>query len=329
MTPTTPAFPRRSIAVGILLTAAVLGVGVWTGALLSLFLVAWWLRIAVLVRGYIAAGHAAERALVEANATLEERVRQRSRELEMLHAQLLAKEKMSSLGILAAGVAHEINNPMSFVTGNVSGLVKDLTRLRDLPPVLVEYVEDILPATLDGIARVNTIVSDLRRFARGETEDMVRYDLNREVSTALRIVHNQIKHRCRTETNLGELPPLQGKPNQMMQVIVNLVMNAAQAIEDQGVIRITTRMEEDHVLLSVKDDGIGMTPETVSKLFQPFFTTKAVGQGTGLGLSVVHGIVRSHEGTIEVSSQPGQGSEFRIRLPVGSEVSARLPTAAA
>jgi two-component system NtrC family sensor kinase len=242
------------------------------------------------------------------------RLEQAHEEMRRMHAHALEQEKLSSLGMMAAGVAHEINNPMSFVASNVNLLLKDLKELPGLTEPLREHVEEVLPATLEGIKRVNAIVADLRRFARGDPEAFVEYDLNAEVQMALRIAHNQLRH-CQVECDLGEVGPVVGRPRQMAQVLVNLLVNAGQATAEQGQVRITTRREGEWVRIEVRDTGTGMTPETQRKLFQPFFTTKPPGMGTGLGLAVVHGIVTAHGGRIEVESQLGKGSCFTLHLP--------------
>ena len=242
------------------------------------------------------------------------------RELKGFHERAVAQEKLAGLGLLAAGIAHEINNPMGYVTSNVSALADDIRRLPSDPALLEEYAAEVLPSTLNGIERVDAIVTDLRRFARGDLEHAVAFDLNAEVSAALRIVQNQLKYHCTVEVALGTLPMLSGRPQQMAQVIVNLLVNAGKAmpLERQGRLCVSTQVVGGEVLLTVKDDGAGMSPATMQKLFQPFFTTKAVGDGMGLGLSVVHGIVKAHGGHIEVSSELGKGSSFAVHLPVGS-----------
>jgi signal transduction histidine kinase len=236
-------------------------------------------------------------------------------ELQQMHQRALEQERLSSLGMLAAGVAHEINNPMSFVTSNVNAMLRDMRDERNLSEVMKEYVDDVLPATLDGIKRVNTIVADLRRFARGDPEAHTGYDFDTEVETALRIAHGQLGH-VRVETDLGGVGHAVGRPRQIVQMLVNLLVNAGQATASGGRVRITTRRDSDCVRVEVRDTGTGMSEETKRHLFEPFFTTKPAGEGTGLGLSVVHGIVKSHGGRIEVESEPGQGTCFTIRLPL-------------
>ncbi|KFE67604.1 sensor histidine kinase [Hyalangium minutum] len=239
-------------------------------------------------------------------------------ELAQAHERAREQDRLSSLGMLAAGVAHEINNPLAYVKSNVNSLYRDLREEKKLSPVLSEYVTEVLPATMEGIQRIATIVSDLRRFARGDPEPLAAYDLNDEIQAALRITHSRIEARCRVVLKLRPLPRMLGRPQQMAQVVVNLLINAAQATSDEGQISLSTRQEGEQVVLVVQDTGQGMTPEVKEKLFQPFFSTKPIGEGTGMGLAVVHGIVSAHGGRIEVESQPGKGSTFTIRLPLAA-----------
>jgi signal transduction histidine kinase len=235
-------------------------------------------------------------------------------ELQQMHQRALAQEKLSSLGMLAAGMAHEINNPMSFVTSNVHTMLRHLQERPALPEDLKEYVDEVLPETLDGVKRVNAIVADLRRFARGDPEAHVEYDLDNEVRTALRLSHGKLNH-CRVETSLGGVGTLLGRPQQLVQVLVNLLVNAGQATPPGGHVCISTHQDGEQVRVVVRDTGVGMSEETQRHLFQPFFTTKPPGEGTGLGLAVVHGIVTAHGGRIEVESAPGQGTCFTVHLP--------------
>lgn len=242
--------------------------------------------------------------------------RENHRRLQQMQEQLVAHEKLSSLGMLAAGVAHEINNPMAFVTSNVRGLVRELKTLPQLPEELREYVDDVLPATLEGILRVNAIVADLRRFARNDLETPVEFDLNSEVASAIRICQGQVRDRCLLEVDLGNVPPLMGRPRQVGQVIINLILNAVHALpSEQGVVKVRTRAELDEVLVEVSDNGVGMSKEVLRHVFQPFFTTKPVGEGAGLGLAVAYGIVTGHGGRIDIDSEPGKGTRITVRLP--------------
>ncbi len=243
-----------------------------------------------------------------------EQLEQTHQRLEQVHQRALEQEKFSSLGMMAAGVAHEINNPMSFVTSNVNLLLKDLRQQRDLPEPLREYVDEVLPETLEGIKRVNAIVADLRRFARGDPESAVEYDLNQEVRSALRAAQNPLRH-CHVEVELAEVGRLVGRPQQIVQALVNLLINAGQATPAGGKVRLSTRREGEDVRVEIRDTGMGMAPETLRNLFRPFFTTRPHGSGMGMGLAVVHGIVTAHGGRIEVRSQPGAGSTFTLYLP--------------
>ncbi len=250
------------------------------------------------------------------NQTLQQReqLQQAHQQLQQVHERALAHEKFSSLGMMAAGVAHEINNPMSFVTSNVHSLYKELRRQDSLPEALKEYVDEVLPETLDGIRRVNAIVSDLRRFARGDPELHAEYDLNTEAQAALRIAHGQLAH-CQVEVELGAVGTLVGRPQQIVQVLVNLLVNAGQATARGGRVHLSTRREGEGLQVEIRDTGSGMSPETLRNLFQPFFTTKPPGEGMGLGLAVAHGIVQAHGGGIDVESEPGKGTRFTVHLP--------------
>ena len=175
-------------------------------------------------------------------------------------------------------------------------------------------MEDVLPATLDGIKRVNAIVSDLRHFARGDAEVPAEYDLNAQAQAALRIAQGQLNH-VEVEVDLGDVGVVVGRPRQLVQVLVNLLVNAGQAMQSGGSVRLSTRREEDGVRVEIHDTGVGMAPETLRSLFQPFFTTKAPGTGMGLGLAVAHGIITGQGGRIEVQSELGKGSCFTLYLP--------------
>jgi signal transduction histidine kinase len=240
-------------------------------------------------------------------------------ELDRTHQRAREQDRLSSLGTLAAGIAHEINNPLAYVKSNVNILYRDLQAQKELPEELREYVTEVLPATLDGIQRIATIVADLRRFARGEPEQLVEYDLNAEIEAAVRITQGRVQPQCEVEFRLGPLPRMMGRPRQLAQVVINLLINAAQATPREGKIFLSTWQEGDEVVLEVRDTGEGMTPEVMARLFQPFFSTKPIGVGTGMGLAVVHGIVSAHGGRIQVESQPGKGSTFTIRLPLASQ----------
>lgn len=237
-------------------------------------------------------------------------------ELAQAHQRAREQDRLSSLGLLAAGMAHEINNPLSYIKSNIHMLYKDLQATQDRSPELEEYVTEVLPATLEGIQRIASIVSDLRHFARGGPEPMVEYDLNAEVEAALRIAHGQFHSHCDVEVQLGEVPRMVGRPRQISQVVINLLLNAVQAVPPGGKVEVRTYRQGSEAVLMVKDNGVGMGPEIIDKLFQPFFSTKPLGKGTGMGLAVVHGIVSGHGGRIQVESQVKRGSSFTIHLPL-------------
>lgn len=253
--------------------------------------------------------------VLEAQEAQNRRLHEAHHELETMHHRALLQEKLSSLGMLAAGIAHELNNPMSYVTSNINALVEDLPSLAASPGLVEEYRTDILPATLDGLRRINSIVADLRRFARGDPECMVEYDLNAELQAAARIAHSRFAHEGQLRLELGALPGMLGRPRQMTQVFVNLLVNAADAIKDQGAVTVSTELVDGQVRVRISDTGTGMTEQTLKHLFQPFFTTKPPGEGMGLGLAVTHGIIQSHGGSISVDSTPGVGTCFTLVLP--------------
>lgn len=251
-----------------------------------------------------------------------QRVSAQTAELATAHKDLLAmdayaraQEKLAGLGMLAAGIAHQINNPMGVVSSNLNLLVEDLSTAQTLTPALIEHRDAVLPDVLEGVRRVNAIVSDLRRFARTERELPAAFDLREEADAAARILRQKLKPNQTLRCDFPETLPLVGMQRQLGQAMLNLLVNAAQSLGETGeiVIRGTRRPQE--VEIAVSDSGSGMTPETLGKLFQPFFSTREVGQGTGLGLAVAHGIVQAHGGKIAVTSQLGRGSTFTMILP--------------
>ncbi len=252
---------------------------------------------------------------------LEERAKQTAalatahEEMKKLMVHALAQEKLAGLGMLAAGVAHEINNPMGYVTSNLCTLLDDLRAAENLTPELIEQRDEVVLETLDGVRRVNAIVSDLRRFASGERENPVSFDVREEVEAAARIVRSQLKPDQRMLVDFPATLIMFGMPRQIGQVLLNLLVNSVQALSGAGEITARGRTTGTSITIEVSDNGTGMTNDTKTKLFQPFFTTKEIGQGTGLGLSVVHGIIQSHQGTIDVTSELGRGTTFIVTLP--------------
>jgi signal transduction histidine kinase len=263
------------------------------------------------------------------------------RELKLKQAQLIQSEKMASIGQIAAGVAHEINNPIGFVMGNISALQSYATTIRGSltvcaglidggaadPDALasldrgeVAYIADdldgILTESLEGCVRVRDIVENLKGFARMEQSHPRPTDLNACVESTLKIVWNELKYRCQVVKDLQELPPLNCYGGQINQVIMNLLVNAAHAIKTEGTVTVRTRVVDEEIVLSVTDTGVGIPPENIPRLFDPFFTTKEPGKGTGLGLYVCHGIVERHQGHFVVDSVVGQGTTMTVHLPL-------------
>lgn len=272
------------------------------------------------------------------NQSLETKVAEQTRGL-------IQSEKMASLGTLAAGVAHEINNPVGFVKSNVNVLkdyqatVLDSLRLvgmlherddlsadvkclvdnawqNDLD-FIIEDIEPLISETLNGVDRVAKIVSGLKRFAHPSDYVKAAVNINDCLEAAIAVSYNQLKHRATLQTEFGDIPTVLGNESELAQVFVNILVNAAQAIKDKnGNIVVKTWVEDDSVFVEIGDDGVGISPKHLQHLFEPFFTTKKIGEGTGLGLSISHGIVQDHGGSIKVISQVNEGTTFRIALPV-------------
>jgi len=263
--------------------------------------------------------------------------------LEDAHCQLLQSEKLASIGQLAAGVAHEINNPIGFVNSNLGTLstyVNDLLALinvyeqaepalddaaaqariaqarRDADiAYLREDIVSLINESIDGTSRVRRIVQDLRDFSRIGEADWQWTDLHAGIDSTLNVVRNEIKYKADVVREYGTLPQVECLPSQINQVLMNLLVNAAQAIAEHGTITIRTGASDQQVWVAISDTGCGIDHEHLQKIFDPFFTTKPVGKGTGLGLSVSYGIIEKHGGRIEVASERGKGTTFTIWLP--------------
>jgi PAS domain S-box-containing protein len=281
---------------------------------------------------------------------LEERVRQVTRELEARQAQLIQSEKLASLGQMAASIAHEINNPVSYVSSNLSTLESYISVLRRLlgfylrveeelgpqpsAPVaelleqaralreherldeLLRDMDELLSDSREGTTRIREFIQGLKTFVREESDQPQLADLNKGLMMTLRMLRHEFKHKCEVRCELAPLPLLRCFPTQLNQVFMNLLVNAVQALEQRGEIHVTSKQEGEEAVVRITDTGPGMSPETLSRIFTPFFTTKPPGQGTGLGLTICYAIISRHKGRIEVHSELGKGTTFTVRLPM-------------
>lgn len=254
-------------------------------------------------------------------------------EVESTHRQLLQSEKLAAIGQLAAGVAHEINNPVGFVNSNLGTLGKYGQQMIDLLDKCrrgeaaeadfaafdYDYLRGDLPALLqesrDGLERVRRIVADLKDFARIDQSDAEDFDLDRGLESTLNVVWNELKYKATVTREFGKPPPVRCIGAQINQVALNLLVNAGQAIVEHGTITVRSGFNDETVWFEVIDSGCGMSAEVLPHIFEPFYTTRPAGKGTGLGLALAYDIVRKHGGRIEVDSELGRGSRFRVTLP--------------
>ena len=269
-------------------------------------------------------------------------------ELKNAQQQLVQSEKMASLGVLVAGIAHEINNPLNFVSASTQ-LLND--NLNDLLRLLHEYEQAQLPADVQqkieqvkeetdfahamedvqkivkniatGAGRMKQIVQNLRTFSRLDSGEKAPVNIQEGIESTLQILYHEYKNRIDIERTFDDLPAITGSPGKLNQVFMNILHNAIQAMPDKGKITITARQVGDNVRLAFSDTGPGITPENLSHVFDPFFTTKKVGEGTGLGLSISYGIVQDHGGKLWVESHTGQGTTFYVDLPIAGKAPAK------
>jgi signal transduction histidine kinase len=276
-------------------------------------------------------------SLAEKNASIHElaqglelKVQERTRELtaalsekEATQAQLVQSEKMASLGQLVAGIAHEINNPVGYIYANTDHLERYLGKVgeafaagdRKAFDEAREKMERLLASTGEGAKRTKEIVAGLRTFSRKDPSHKQRIDMKESVETALMLLAHELKRGIVVKRAYGTEPMVRANPGELTQVFMNIIINAVQAMGDTGTLIIETGSDGDTAFVAIQDTGPGIPPENLPRLFEPFFTTKEVGKGTGLGLAIAYGIVKAHGGEIRVTSGPGKGAAFQVRLP--------------
>jgi signal transduction histidine kinase len=277
-----------------------------------------------------------------------EELRETYEELKAVQSSLHQREKMASIGQLAAGVAHEINNPVGFIMSNLGTLQKYVKKLKEficiqtaateqLPDekiaalkerakaLQVDFVwtdiDNLISESLDGTKRIQKIVQDLKSFSHVDEAECKISDINAGIESTLNIVWNELKYTATVTKEYGPVPKTYCNLAKLNQVFMNLLLNAVQAIEKQGEIRIKTWERGGWIYVAISDTGCGMPPELKSRIFEPFYTTKEVGKGTGLGLSIAYDIVKKHDGEILVESAPGRGSTFTVKIPLVQEES--------
>ena len=281
------------------------------------------------------------------NAEAYEQINKAHEDIKNAQTKLVESEKMASLGQLTAGIAHEINNPINFISGNVKPLERDIKDIFELVDMydeiksdqsnvedilknvkefkeeieldfVKEEIDQLLTGIKDGADRTAEIVKGLRTFSRLDEADKKYASINESLDNTLVILRNRYKGRIDIVKDYASFPDIECYPGKLNQVFVNIIGNAIQAIEDKGIIILKTTIDKKNVYISIKDDGMGMPDNVKEKIFDPFFTTKDVGEGTGLGLSISFGIIEKHEGTLNVNSAQGKGTEFVISLPLSN-----------
>lgn len=284
------------------------------------------------------------------NAYLEAEIERRQQENKLVHMQLLQSEKLAAIGQLAAGIAHEINNPIGFVSSNMTTLgdyMADLFEMMDACAVLVDSdaiptdtlerlrtlkkqkdldflrldIPQLITESREGLARVKRIIQDLKSFSHVDENTWEWSDLHHNLDSTLNIIRNELKYHCSVHKHYADLPQIYCLPSQLSQVFMNLLINAAHAIKVKGNIDIRTGQIGEEVWVEITDSGEGIPTDKLNRIFEPFFTTKPVGKGTGLGLSISQNIVKKHQGRIEVQSQMGEGTTFRVILPIQPKLS--------
>lgn len=269
--------------------------------------------------------------------------KKREQEKEKMQTILNQQEKMACVGQLAAGVAHEINNPTGFILSNLKSLKKyfakiidytndsaacsnpeELQRLRIRKKLKIDYmledIPDLIDESIDGGNRIRDIVQNLKCFSRVENCKPEDFHVNDCIENTLKIIWNELKYKVEIVKEYGELPIIKCHPQELSQVFMNLLVNASHAIEKHGNVTIKTWSDDRNIFIAISDTGCGISQENIPKLFEPFFTTKEVGKGTGLGLSISHKIVKKHNGRIDVESEIGKGTTFTVVLPLTTDL---------
>lgn len=267
--------------------------------------------------------------------------REAIQEKQKMQAFIFQQEKLASVGQLAAGVAHEINNPLNYISSNLGSLneylvqlmeyvnasttnlkAEELQQLRKALDIdfIAEDIKDLISESIEGTDRISAIVQNLKSFSRVDEGKCKETDINDCLENTIKVIWNELKYKAKIIKEYGELPLTQCYPQHLSQIFMNFLVNAVQAIEKEGEIKIKTWQDGKSIYVSITDTGHGIPEENISKLFEPFFTTKEVGKGTGLGLSIAHEIIQKHKGRIDVESEVGRGTTFTVTLPITGTV---------
>ncbi len=298
------------------------------------------------------------RELFETNTTLSVAYE----DLKNQKEQMVQHEKLASIGLLAAGVAHEINNPIGFIRSNLETLEKYLESIQivlaayeklseqlrtpnaaenlsqpldELSALIkkheLDYITEdsmsCITESISGTKRVENIVRNLRDFSRTDKDERVSLNINGCIDDSINLITNEIKYKCVIKKEYAEVPEIFGCPGQLNQVLINILLNSVQAIETKGEIRIRTRADAENIFIDIIDNGPGFSEDNIKKLFDPFFTTKGLKEGTGLGLYISHGLVQKHRGQITAANEPGSGARITISLPIDMRESIRSASA--
>lgn len=329
----------------------VLSTGLLLTGMIVIFLV-FTIRQSEQLQSEIAERKRGEEELLKNNEELEKTYT----DLKSAHSQILQQEKMASIGQIAAGVAHEINNPVGYIMSNLGTLRKYLDRLSEFIKVQSETIDvfkkeregegpaltmslqktdaarktlkvdyimvdasNLLKESLAGSGRIKEIVQDLKSFSHVDNAEIKMHDINEGIRKTINVIWNELKYKAKVVQEYGAIPLTRCNLGNLNQVFMNILLNAVQAIEKEGTITIRTWSDDMHILISISDTGCGIPKEIMNKIFDPFFTTKDVGKGTGLGLSVSYDIIKKHDGEISIQSEVGKGTIFTIKIPVRNE----------